>query len=363
VYLFPLQLPQFYKESNPMDVVYFGIGVAVFVIVLVIVNLSKKRLGITNSGFNAPRTQRSSGSSVHKLSRSMGLDSSQSKMLSFVMKNDGVTDPERAVQSSTLLDRHFRRAYSTIERTSQSDDEIQQKLSLLFSTRNILENATGGGLDVSSTRVIPENTPAVLIFDGNSFPVRVISSRGAYLTVENPVNALGEYISVERNKPVTLSFFTKSSNGFSVNSTVYGNTKAPGEGQVLQIVHTNAIKRLSQRRFRRRQTILPVEFNLVRLEPGPRKREQKMVVDKRKAAGKILDISVGGCSIQTSSAISAGVRLKIDFIADKRHVIALGEVLRTNRNRTGTVMHIKFLKVPRRSLNMINALVFEYLDI
>jgi hypothetical protein len=362
VYLFPLQLPQFYKESNPMDVVYFGIGLGVFILVLVIANLSKKRLGISNSSFSAPRTQRASSSTINKLSRSIGLDSPQSKMLSFVMKNDGVTDPERAIQSSTLLDRHFRRAYSAIERTSVSEDETQQKLSVLFSTRNILESATGGGLDVNSTRVIPENTPAVLIFNQNSYPVRVISSRGAYLIVENPVNALGELVFVDRNKPVTLSFYTKSSNGFSVDSTVYGNTKAPGEGQVLQIVHSNAIKRLSQRRFRRRQTVLPVEFNMVRLEPGPRKQEQRMVVDKRKAVGKILDISVGGCSIQTSSAISAGVRLKIDFIADKRHVIALGEVLRTNRNRTGTVMHIKFLKVPRKSLNTINALVFEYLD-
>jgi hypothetical protein len=161
---------------------------------------------------------------------------------------------------------------------------------------------------------------------------------------------------------VTLSFFTKSSNGFSINSSVYGTTKAPGEGQVLQIVHSNEIKRLSQRRFRRRMVAAPAEFSLVRLEPGPRKREQKMVVDKRKATGRILDISVGGCSIQTASVISAGVRLKIDFKAGGGHVVALGEVLRINRNRTGTVMHVKFLKVPRKSLNLINALVFEYID-
>ncbi|MDR1971421.1 MAG: PilZ domain-containing protein [Treponema sp.] len=345
-----------------MDAVYFGIGVGIFIMILIIVNLSKKRLGISGSGFSAPRPQRTGSLTIHKLSRSMGLDSSQSKMLTFVMRNDGVTDAERAIQSPALLDRHFRRAYGTIGRTAGSDEEAQQKLSVLFATRNILETATGGGLDVNSTRVIPENTPAVLILDGNSYPIRVISSRGAYLIVENPVNALGELVSVERNKPITLSFYTKSSNGFSVDSTVYGITKAPGEGQVLQVVHSNAIKRLSQRRFRRRQTVLPVEFNMVRLEPGPGKREQKMVVDKRKAVGRILDISVGGCSVQTSSAISAGVRLKIDFIANKQHVVALGEVLRTNRNRTGTVMHIKFLKVPRKSLNMINALVFEYLD-
>jgi hypothetical protein len=345
-----------------MDAVYFGIGVGVFIIIMIIVNRSKKRLGITNSSFSAPRPQRTSGSTVHRIARSMGLDSSQSKMLSFVLKNDGVTDPERALQSSNLLDRHFRRAYNTIGRATGSGDETQQKLSLLFATRNILEAASGGGLDINSTRLIPENTPAVLILEGSNYPIRVISSRGAYLLVENPVNSMGEPVFVEPGTAITLSFFTKSSNGFSMVSKVNGTAKAPGEGDVLQIVHSNAIKRLSQRRFRRRQTIVPVEFNLVRLEPGPRRGEQKMVVDKRKAAGKILDISVGGCSIQTSSSISAGVRLKIGFAADKQQVVALGEVLRTNRNRTGTVMHIKFLKVPRKSLNLINALVFEYLD-
>jgi hypothetical protein len=345
-----------------MDAIYFGVGVVVFIIVMVIVNRSKKRLGISNSNFTAPRPHRTKGFTVHRIARSMGLDSSQSKMLSFIMKNDGVTDPERAIQSSSLLDRHFRRAFNTIGRTSAPNDEIQQKLSVLFATRNIMEAASGGGLDINSTRLIPENTPAVLVLGENNYPIRVVSSRGAYLLVETPMNSMGEPVSVEPGTVITLSFFTKSSNGFSIVSKVNGTTKAPGAGNVLQVIHSNTIKRLSQRRFRRRQTIVPVEFNLVRLEPGERKGEQKMVVDKRKAAGRILDISAGGCSIQTASSISAGARLKIGFVADKQPVVALGEVLRTNRNRTGTVMHIKFLKVPRKSLNMINALVFEYLD-
>ncbi|MDR3247437.1 MAG: PilZ domain-containing protein [Treponema sp.] len=345
-----------------MDGVYLGIAMGIVIIVVVIVNLVRKRMGIGDSAFSVAPKARINRSGLNKLSHSVGLDSTQSKMLGFVMKNDGVIDPERVMQSSDLLDRHFRRAYNAIERTTRSDDETQQKLSVLFSTRNILEASTGGNSGVTTTRVITENTPAVLILDGNSYPIRVISARGAYLIVENPTNAMGEPLTVTRNKPITLSFFTKSSNGFSVNSTVFGTSKTPSAGKVLQVVHSTAIKSLSQRRFRRRQTAAPLEFHLVRLEPGQKRHEQKMVVDKRKALGTILDISIGGCSVQTSSAISAGVRLKLDFLAGKKHVVALGEVLRTNRNRSGTIMHIKFLKVPRKSMNLINALVFEYLD-
>jgi hypothetical protein len=345
-----------------MDAVYLGIAVGITTIIFVILNRSKKRLGITDSEINVPRLQIGGGSRVHKFSRSIGLDSSHSKMLSFVLKNGENTKPEQIIQSPDLLDLHFKRAYNTIEQTAGAKDETQRKISLLFATRNILESATGGGAGVYSTRTIPENTPAVLLVNENSYPVRVVSSRGAYLLVENPVNAVGDLISIDRNEPVTLSFFTKSSNGFSVNSTVYGTTKAPGAGRVLQIVHSNAIKRLSQRRFRRREIVIPAEFSTVRLEQGPRKREQKMVVDKQKTPGRISDISVGGCSIQTSHNVSAGVRLKIEFNASGQHVVALGEVLRVNRNRAGAVAHVKFLKIPRKSLNLINALVFDYID-
>jgi hypothetical protein len=355
-------MPQFYKESNPMDGVYLGVGLGIVIVTLVIVNLVRKRMGIGNSSFSSSPKAHINRAGLNKLSHSAGLDSTQSKMLGFVMKNDGVVDPERVMQSGDLLDRHFRRAFNTIEHNTRSDDEAQQKLSVLFSTRNILEASTGGNGGVTTTRVIAENTPAVLILDGNSYPIRVISARGAYLVVENPSNAMGEPLTVGRNKPITLSFFTKSSNGFSVDSTVYGTSKTPSAGKVLQVLHSTAIKSLSQRRFRRRQTAVPLEFHLVRLEPGAKRHEQKMVVDKRKAMGTILDISIGGCSVQTSSAISAGVRLKLDFLAGKRHIVALGEVLRTNRNRSGTIMHIKFLKVTRKSMNLINALVFEYID-
>ncbi|MDR1443722.1 MAG: PilZ domain-containing protein [Treponema sp.] len=357
-----LELPQFYKTTNPMDVVYLFIGVAVIITILIIINISKKRLGITDSIFYTPRSKDSGTPSVRKFSRSVGLNSAQSKMLSFALKNGGFTDPKQITQSPAITDQCFKQAYNTIDKDADAEKETQQKISLLFSTRNVLEFTTGGGAGINSTRVIPKNTPVDVIIDGESYPTRVVSSQGAYLLVENPVTAQGDAVSVNQNKRITLSFFTKSSNSFSVTSTVYGTTKVPGNGNALQVVHSNAIRRLSQRRFRRRQITIPAEFSQVHLENANHRHEQKLVVDKKKTAGKILDLSVEGCSIQTPSAVSAGVQIRINFTAGNQLIGALGEVLRTNRDKTGTVMHIKFLRVPRKSLNQINALVFEYAD-
>jgi hypothetical protein len=106
-----------------------------------------------------------------------------------------------------------------------------------------------------------------------------------------------------------------------------------------------------------------VSFYFVYVEDAGHKKGKKMVVDKRRLTGNILDISIGGCSIKTNVSVPSGTRLKIEFTYNNgMNVAALGQVLRTNRAGINTIMHIKFLRIPRKSLNVINALVYEYVD-
>jgi len=42
-------------------------------------------------------------------------------------------------------------------------------------------------------------------------------------------------------------------------------------------------------------------------------------------------------------------------------VAALGQVLRTNRSKTNIILNVKFLKIPRKSMNLINASVYGYI--
>jgi hypothetical protein len=361
-------MPQFWKEDNPMDAVLFGVGVAVVIVVLIIVNLVKSKgkfnISLGGSGFAArPASGRRtfSGFALHRLARSAGLDKQQTKMLDYVFKVDRVSDPERSFHTPALLDHHFKRAYRAIERSTPTDAEVQQKLGVLFATRNILEASEGSGGSVTSTREIAENTPAVINVGNESYPIKVISARGETLVVENPRNALGTPVRLPRNSKVILSFFIKSSRGFSVESRILGSGET-ASGPRLQLVHSSQIKYMAQRRFRRRQATLPANFYFVHLEDTGRKKETKMVVDKRKLIGNITDISIGGCAIKTNVSVPSGTRLKIEFSSNDQNTAVVGQVLRTNRSGTSTVMHVKFLKVPRKSMNAINALVFEYSD-
>ncbi|MDR1099636.1 MAG: flagellar brake protein [Treponema sp.] len=368
VYLYPLQfqMQDFYKQSDPQGVIFFFIGLGVLITVLVVVNIIRKKYNppIMGGGgiSGTTSTRHFSGFTLHRIANNIGLDREQTKMLEYVLKNDGVTDVERSINSPNLLDRHFKRTYRIIERSANTEEEAHERLSLLFSTRNILESASGGGDNITSTRQVPEKSAAVLSIGQESYPVKVISTKGDNLVVENPQNALGSPIRLPRGGKVILSFFTKSSKGFSFETRVLG-TSDSADGPILQLVHSNQMKRLSQRRFRRKQAVIAANFYFVHVEDTGYRREKKMVVDKRRLTGNILDISIGGCSIKTNVPVNSGTRLKIEFIHTNGVTVAvLGQVLRTNRTGISTIMHIKFLKVPRRSLNIINTLVFDYAD-
>jgi c-di-GMP-binding flagellar brake protein YcgR len=253
-----------------------------------------------------------------------------------------------------MLDQHFKRAYRVMENTAANDNDLQERLSILFAVRNIIEVYAGGG-NISSTRQLPGNITAALNTDEGQYTVRILSARGEYMLVESPKKPSGSAVRLAAGSKVTLSFFGDTNNGFSVASRIVGLEESK-EGPVLQIVHSSQIQRLSHRRFRRRQAVIASNFYSVYVKG------KRMVVDKKRSSGNILDISTGGCSIKTSAPVNSGVRLKIEGSLGKMPLIALGQVLRINQSRGSTVMHIKFLKIPRKSLNEINAYVYEYAD-
>ena len=353
------------EEGLAIRAVIFAIGVTVIVVSLVVATALKKRGKVKafSEGY-VPQWTPYSGRGVYfsllRLSRDMGLDREKSRMLRFVMKSGGVTDVSKVLESPELIDRHFRRAYNHIEDTSASEEDLNKRLSVLFATRNILETYTAT-VSISSTRQIKENTEATLLVGnaGDNYPTKIVSNKADELAVEHPLDGKGSPVSVAAGSVVNIAFFTKSNKAFSVQSRVLDTGTTAGR-QVLRLAHSGKIKKLSSRRFRRRQTRISAAFYLVKVESsGPRKKKT-LLVSKMQLHGDILDISIGGCSISTEVAAKAGQTIKIEFSGENASVAALGEVLRTNRTGRNTVMHVKFLKIPRKSLNYISAMVYQY---
>ncbi|MDR2069424.1 MAG: PilZ domain-containing protein [Spirochaetaceae bacterium] len=355
---------QYFKEDDPMAGILLLIGIGAILVVGLLGSLIKHGIGAAGLGGSKTNTRQFSVFTLYRLAKSYGLNKEQQKLLEQIFKSDGVTDPQRIMQNPTLLDKHFKQAYRTIERTSSSEEEEQRKISLLFSLRNTIDNAENTGNMITTTTQVTANSTVVLIVGKDSYPVKVLSSGKESLSVECPRNVLGDPVKINAGAKVTISFFTKSSQGFSFDTRVVDRTDT-SRGTILQVAHSNKVKNMAQRKSRRKQAAMVCNFYLVFIEESGRgrKKKQKLILDKRKFPGTILDISIGGCAIKTSSFIAVGSRLKIEIAySSEQQLAVLGQVLRINRSGAigAIIMHIKFLKVPRRAWNAINAMVFEY---
>jgi c-di-GMP-binding flagellar brake protein YcgR len=365
VILFPLQVSasDFVIDSSisPVQVIIFFAVFAVIVGIMVILNAAKKgSTGGKTAGAKSTGTTGSSGGIfsifvMHRLAKNIGLNHDQKKMLDFVFKTDAVTDPEKSIGTPALLDRHFRRAFRVLLQASHSEPETQRKLGILFSTRNMLESSAIG--TISSTRQLKDDTILTLNHGKDKIEVSVVSTKGEHLAVEPPKTVLGSHIKIPRGTRLTVVFFTKNNKAFSFETRVIGYSNTHGVPSLL-LANSNSLRFLSQRRFRRRHAVIACFMYLVYVEGSGKK--QRLVVDKRRMQGNIMDISVGGCSIKTNASIQVGAKFKIEFTQSEKNVSALGQVLRINRTGANTIIHVKFLRVTLKSMNLINAFVYEY---
>ena len=362
--LFPLQVDitnfTITPTINLTDTIIFFSVVAVIAVIFAIINNYKKKSPVA-----AAKSAGSAGGSLniiaaiklHRIARDAGLNHKQRKMLDFAFKIDGATDPDKSINTPALLDHHFRRAYRVIVQSSRSDEEAQGKLSTLFSARNMLENNVG--MDISSTRQIKDESTIIINNGKEKYSVTVYTTTGDHLTVENPKSSLGTQVKLDRGTKLSALIFMKNNKGFSFETRVSGNSTSRGHPALL-LAHSNHLKFLSQRRFRRRQTDIDSNLNLVYVEGEGKK--QRLIVDKHKFTGEIADISVGGCSLKTKAQVQVGAKLKIEFNQGSANVAALGQVLRINKTGSSATLHIKFLRVSRKSMNLINAYVYEYIN-
>jgi hypothetical protein len=316
--------------------------------------------GIIKNRKNASTPRRFNYFMIRKIANSYGLDKPQRKLLESIFRNDAVTDPVAVIQSTPLLDKHFKRAYQRIENSEEDEAEIQRQLSLLFSIRNSIEatqNTTG---TATSTRQIPANMAAMLSVAKETYPVRVINTKGDAILVESPKNSLGAPIKIPGGSRVSLSFFTKSNKEYSFDSKILGAADTP-KGPAIRLAHAAKVKPLAHRMFRRKQTSVNCNFFMVIVKEIKVRRKivRKMSLDGRSYSGTIMDISIGGCSIRTSVNIQAGARIKIEF-THGTSMAALGQVIRVNSGGMYATIHVKFIKIPRSTRNSINAMVFEY---
>ena len=136
----------------------------------------------------------------------------------------------------------------------------------------------------------------------------------------------------------------------------------PEELKEICIRHTNKIARLQKRLYPRKNVRLPVFFSKMRVitEEG----KKKAIVDKKETHwGTIIDISVGGMSIETTAPVGKNSFVRVEFeLREEYKVLGYGKVKRIERDaaRKTWVMRIQTTKMDKKYKNEIFAVLYNY---
>ena len=156
----------------------------------------------------------------------------------------------------------------------------------------------------------------------------------------------------------------ESDAGYAFESKVLGYDRIKGVQSVL-VHHAKTLKREQQRRYRRSPIHRPCFFFPVLIVPsgsGRRAQKKAVVQNTRRYLGNLVDISAGGCSINSVYPLSTGSLCKIEFeLARRQRITVFGKVKRIRKTgfRSG-VMHIMFTKLSSHYLNQIYLYVYDF---
>ena len=136
-------LQAYFIEDDPIQARIVIISIVVIITVAIVFRFinrgGKSPIASVSSGYATATGYNSF--TLRRAAAPYGLNGEQIKMLDYVFRNGNVSNPARIIRDSNALDRHFKRAYRSIEKDSRDPEKAQQNLSKLFLLRNAIEAA------------------------------------------------------------------------------------------------------------------------------------------------------------------------------------------------------------------------------
>jgi c-di-GMP-binding flagellar brake protein YcgR len=301
-----------------------------------------------------------------RMAKNIGLKKHHIEILEYLIRVCNVRQPFLLFSSSSLLDDVLKKGiYALHQSTKLKEEDRERRLTYLFQIKQIIERNARGGAGVRSTLTIrPGQAVSLTPESGGHYNTRVVSTLKDMVALAAVQDEAGSQIRWPRGTRLKINFWRESDAGYAFESKVLGYDRIKGVQCVL-VHHAKTLRREQQRRYRRTPIHRPCFFfPVLVVESGSGRRAQKKAVvqQTRRYLGNLIDISAGGCSINSVYPLKTGSLCKIEFeLARRQRIIVFGKVKRVRKAgfRSG-VMHIMFTKLSSRYLNQIYLYVYDF---
>ncbi len=305
------------------------------------------------------RSRKTKLKDVQKLAKENNLSSTESDMLWEVCRLTDTNNILYSIKSNNEVNELFHTAYDIMK---QQNLFTEEKMNNFFSTLFKLEMIVAQYKKVLSTRQIPQGCVVFYISnEGEQYPFTVTQNQKDFFTAEIP-----EFIYKSPRRPALLTrsrFTFRTSDGLSYNLiTRIIRYNEGNDGKFYMVLsHSEQLECQAQRHFKRDFFEKECQFKAVKYNAKAKKNEEVYTFSEKEYAGKITNISAGGCCIQTTLPIKEQQYIGINLPDMGIPETIVGIIRRTRRLPTGKLaLHIQFMQISLATKNRIHTLVYKY---
>jgi len=338
-----------------------GVILIVVVVVIALVFFIIARRSRTGTG--SKQKARAEGAGWHnfyQIARMRGLSKSETEILKRLVVAYKLSKPTLIFTSMTILDSCIQRTIRKLSLQEVRGESQDNAINMYYRLRNKIARTRGTG-SITTTRAIPVGAQMrAMVQNHGTFSVSVNRNEEEYLGITIPVLPPGKVVPWDKQK-VKCSYW-KEDDAAYVFITRVNDVIVTDELQSLCLKHTDKITRIQKRLYPRKSVRLPVFFSRMRIiEEGGKK---KAIVDKKDTHwGTIIDVSVGGLSVETAIPVNKNNYIRVEFeLREDYKLIGYGKVKRIeqDRRRKTWIMHIQFTKLDKKHKNEIFSVLYNY---
>jgi len=311
-----------------------------------------------------PRLQTPDKKELKQVIAEYGFKPEQAEYFTRLCVSNLVGSPRHLVENISAFDELMSDTIRRLQSVVSPTRETERQKTMLFTIREIIENHKRVSAIITSTRALQNGQPFTLITGKEEhYPSIIVINSPSGLLCKVPRDIFGNELRLPIWSKTRALFYTRAGQAYQFSSRIIRYESGKNETMML-IAHTNSVKAFPNRRHDRKSLRTPCTFAHVTVANivNGKNTEHKFYPANKNFPGTILDISSGGCSIETPVAGTIGEYVSIQCILEgKTEDTIIGKIIRiTPKEDNITMMHVQFAKMPRATMNRIFAYIYNY---
>ncbi len=349
---------QLFKPSDPkQNMIFLGIMITAMVF-LVVANK------ISNSSGDKDH-KRYSRRAFKREGLRIGLTKKQISLLESFIKVYHVTKPFALLSNTRTLNNTLGQALRDIANMEAPPSVVEERKLNIYRIKQRIERVFAETAQMTDTRKLKLSQGITFKMDnGNRYQSVITANLKEFYCAKVPLGKKGSQVKWNKGTKLNVLIWGEDGEEYSLTSKVLGYNSVKGITSVF-LQHSNKITRSYQRKFRRKTIKRPCYFFPVKIQitgSGKRERKEAVVVKNKGRMGTLIDLSAGGCSLQTTSPLNKGELIRLNFEPERGNpVVTFGKIVDIrSQGRLYSSMHVMFTRASSKNLNRINEYVYDF---